>query len=553
MRAAAVVFVAGVLVLSGCTQKEASPPPRGIIVAISGEVNTFNPLFAESMFEGEINDLLYPALVGSTFDTAKGTIEYTPLLASSWEFRSNGLDILFHLRTDARWSDGSSCTARDVQFSYLLYGDPDVASVRQSAVENLRKTERKLDIKTSVEVLNDSTVVFHFAKAYPGQMFDAGLPIFPALLFANIPRKDIRTSPASTAPISSGPFRMVRWTPMQEVVLEPYSASVLPRGAKASQLIFRVIPDYRSRIEQLRAGEVDLVEGLRSEDADQLGIENSHVRVASLSGRNYDYLGWNNIDPASYSSSKGKVVKPHALWGSIKARRAMTCAINREEIVRAYIGRYGRVAVGAVAPMFRWAYNDSLSPLPFDPAQASALLAQEGWRDSDGDGVLDKGGKRFAFIMKLQAGNQLRSTIATVVQQQLKRVKVEMTIEQVEPGTFWDNLMQRKYDAWYAGFSVPLQMQLEDLWGADLAKYPFNLTGYQNARVDAILKEVKLLPRETDAAHLWKEFQSIIAEEQPCTFLYWSNSLVGIHERVKGYSPNTIGITHGAWNWYVDR
>jgi peptide/nickel transport system substrate-binding protein len=553
MRTAAAVLMSGILVLAGCTKKETPGPPRGIVVAITGEVNTFNPLFAESMFEGEINDLLFPALVGSTFDTARGTIEYTPLLASSWESRANGLDLLFHLRTDARWSDGSLCTAHDVQFSYILYGDPEVASVRQSAVENLRKTDGKLDIKSSVEVLNDSTVVFHFAQAYPGRMFDAGLPIFPAHLYANIPRKDIRTSPASTAPISAGPFRLARWTPMQEVVLEPYAASVLPHAARVSQLIFRAIPDYRSRIEQLRTGEVDLVEGLRSEDADQIGKQGSSVRVVTLPGRNYDYLGWNNLDPVQYSSSRRKTIRPHSLFGSPRTRRALTLAINRDEIVHAYLGKYGRVATGAVAPIFRWAYDDSLPPLPFDPQQATALLAEEGWHDSNGDGILDKGGKRFSFVLKLQAGNQLRNTIATVIQQQLKRVQIEVTLEQVEPGTFWDDLMQRRYDAWYAGFSVPLQMQLEDLWGSDLSKYPFNLTGYQNPRVDRILQEVKLLPRETDGAALWKEFQRVIYNDQPCTFLYWSNALLGVHQRMQGYAPSTMGITHGAWDWRVDR
>jgi peptide/nickel transport system substrate-binding protein len=552
MRALVVVIVCGMLAIAGCARKDAQSPPRGIVVAIAGEVNTFNPLFAESVFEGEINDLLFPGLVGSSFDSASGTIAYTPLLASSWESRSNGLDLLFHLRTDVRWSDGSRCTAHDVQFSYILYGDPEVASVRQSAVENLRKTAGRVDVRRSVEVLNDSTVVFHFAKVYPGRMFDAGLPIFPAHLYANVARKDIRTSQASTTPVSAGPFQLVRWTPMQEVVLGPFKDSVLPRGARPTQLTFRAIPDYRSRVEQLRSGEVDLVEGLRTEDADRFNAEGNDVRVVSIPGRNYDYLGWNNIDPAAYSNAKRKDIRPHAIFGSPRTRRALTFAINREEIVRAYLGKYGRVATGGVSPLFRWAYDDSLSPLPFDPVKASALLSEDGWRDSDGDGVLDKSGTKFSFVLKLQAGNQLRNTIATVVQQQLKRVQIDMMIEQVEPGTFWDNLMQRRYDAWYAGFSVPLQMQLDDLWGSDLAKYPFNLTGFQNPRVDAILGQVKQLPQEIDGTELWKEFQRVIHEEQPCTFLYWSNSIVGIHRRVKGYVPSTIGITHGAWDWYVE-
>jgi peptide/nickel transport system substrate-binding protein len=179
-------------------------------------------------------------------------------------------------------------------------------------------------------------------------------------------------------------------------------------------------------------------------------------------------------------------------------------------------------------------------------------LEQEGWRDSDGDGVLEKNGKRFSFSLKVPAGNALRNAVATAVQQQLHDVKVEMTIEQVERGTFWDNLTARRYDAWLAGFSVPLQMKLDDLWGSDLAKYPFNVTGFRNARVDSILAASRRLQNETDGAGLWRQFQAILSEEQPCTFLFWIDSITGVSTRVRGTSIGILGTTHEAWNWSLE-
>jgi peptide/nickel transport system substrate-binding protein len=209
------------------------------------------------------------------------------------------------------------------------------------------------------------------------------------------------------------------------------------------------------------------------------------------------------------------------------------------------------VAFGGISPLFAWAYHDGGTPLPFDPHQAGILLAHEGWKDTDGDGVLDKKSVPFSFVLKLPAGNQLRTVIAAAVQEQLRQVKIDMKVEQVERATFWQEVTSRRYDAWLAGFSVPLQMQLDDLWGSDLEKHPFNLTGYQNPRIDQILAAARTLRAERDGASLWKEFQEIVHEDQPCTFLYWMNGIVGVNKRVRGTRIGVLGTTHRAWEWFV--
>jgi peptide/nickel transport system substrate-binding protein len=547
------LLVSSVAVLTGCARKNSAASDsnrRPITIAIAGDIDSFNPLFAEDVTAGEINDLLFPGLVGSSFDTSKGMLIYTPLLARSWEFKAEHCDLLFHLRSGAMWSDGQPVSARDVQFSYELYGDPEVGSVRQGSVSGLRGWQGKPDITRSVEILDDTTVVFHFEMASPSQLFDAGLPILPAHVLAAIPRKELRTHEINRSPVVSGPFRLERWTPLEGVILASNPSSTLPFPARASSLVFRVVPEYRTRVSQLAAGEVDVVADIRPEDAGTVSA--SAVRLVATPGRDYDFLGWNNIDPALFQKSGGKTVRPHPLFGSAPVRRALTMAIDRASIVKSYLGSYGHEATGGISPLFKWAYNDTLKPLPFDRAGAAALLEQEGWRDSDGDGILEKNGKRFSFSLKVSAGNALRNAVATAVQQQLHDVKVEMTIEQVERGTFWDNLTARRYDAWLAGFSVPLQMKLDDLWGSDLAKYPFNVTGFRNARVDSILAASRRLQNETDGASLWKQFQDILSEEQPCTFLFWIDSITGVSTRVRGTSIGILGTTHEAWNWSLE-
>ena len=541
-------FVAFTLLVAGCTEHSPLPARQSIVVAVEGDVDSFNPLFAEEQTSGEINDLLYPALVGSEFDRSTGTLTYTPLLARSWDFMESGRSIRFHLVSGVVWSDGTPVTAKDVKTSYVLYGDEEVASIRQSSVEGLRKTGDRVDVDRSIVVVDDSTVVFHFERSYAGQLFDAGLPIIPSHIFGSIPPKELRTAEANQHPVSAGPFLVSQRTPLQEIVLMPNQKSRLPYPAK-STVVFRVVPDYRTRIQQLISGEVDVVSGIRPEDAQSLEGSAPDVHLVSIAGRDYDFLGWNNIDPGNFASSGGKRITPHPLFGPARVRRALTMAINREEIATAYLGTYGQVAIGGVSPIFRWAFNDTLSPLPFDPGNASALLASEGWRMRDGSGVLQKDGKRFEFAVHTPGGNQLRMVIAAIIQKQLKEIGVQMEIRQVERGTFWQEVTERRYDAFLAGFSVPLQMQLDDLWGSDLDRYPFNLTGFRNARIDALLAKARGLARETDGADLWKEFQVIVQQEQPCTFLFWINTITGVNKRVGGVDIGVLGTTHHAWDW----
>src|SRR5262249_46918403 len=222
-------------------------------------------------------------------------------------------------------------------------------------------------------------------------------------------------------------------------------------------------------------------------DATDLLKNSSTVDVMKLGERFYDALNWNNIDETEFAKSKGKHIIPHPLFGSARVRRALTMAINRKEIVDSYLEPYGREAIGPVSPLFRWAYNDSLQPLRFDPKGAAALLAEEGWKDSDGDGILDKRGTKFSFVLKIPSGNQIRATIAAIVQNQLRGLKIDVKIEQVERSVFWGDLAEKKFDACIAGFNVPLQMQLDLMWGSDLEKAPLNLVSFRNRRVDEIL------------------------------------------------------------------
>jgi peptide/nickel transport system substrate-binding protein len=209
------------------------------------------------------------------------------------------------------------------------------------------------------------------------------------------------------------------------------------------------------------------------------------------------------------------------------------------------------LAIGPVSPAFKWAYNDSLRPYPYDPTKAKELLKEEGWEDHNGDGVLDKGGRKFSFKLRTNSGNPRRAYAGVIIQNNLKAIGIDVEIEQLETNVFLDGLRKKRFDAFLSGFSVPLEMDFESFFGSELDKDTFNTASFRNKRVDEIFSASRNVVNVADAAPLWKEFQSILYEEQPITFLYWIDRLVGVNNRLQGTSVSILGALTDMGSWYL--
>lgn len=521
-----------------------------VVIGIGSDIDTFNPVFAREVTGGEIGELIYPSLIKPDFDTVLGAIQYGPMLAREWTYDNGNRDITFHLRTDAYWSDKVRITARDVQFSYGLYGDEEIGSVRRHALDGLKKEKNgTIDIRRAVEIVDDSTIQFHFQQFSPTQLHDAGLPILPAHVFDTIPRRELQTHPVNRNPVGAGAFKIDSWKPGEDIVLSSNTQSVLPKPAQLDRIIFRVLPDHGSRFSQLKSGEIDVMADLSPAEAADLVASKSPVRVIATPARRFQFIGWNNINGTAYEHSSGKEITPHPLFGNEKIRKALTMAIDRRNIVSAMLAQYGKVAVGPVSPIFRSAYNDTLQPLPYDPSRALEILRQEGWADKDDDGVLEKNKTPFSFALTIPSGSQFNLELANIIQKQLRDIKVKVTIRQVEESVFWQQLVEKKFDAFIGGFEVPLRPQLSMFWGSDLRKHPFNFVSFQNSRIDRIMEMAESMPDPNTAAPLWKEFQVILADAQPCTFLFWENNVIGVNKKITGMNASILGLSHRAWDW----
>lgn len=540
-----------------CKEKAEIPQSKyssgELFIAIKNDVDFFNPLYSNDIISGLINDLIFSALTYSEFNSDSGKLIYYPNLASNWKISNDKKSITYFLKTNLRWSDGEKFSARDVQYSYYLYTHPEVMSVRQDVEKFfIHDQNNQVDYKRSFVVVNDSTIIFNFSSVVEDPLFVTGLPIIPEHIFRKINLKEIFNHEINFNPTGIGPFKLENYLRQQQIVLVRNDSLHFDKIPFIRKLIFKVITDYNSRLNQLKNGEIDFVTDVHPADAEILKKDFPRIKVEKITGRDYDYIGWNNIDYETYKKSNGKIIKPHPLFGKKEIRLALTMAINRKEILEGYFGEFAHLAETPISPIFKGFINEALKSIPYNPEEAKRLLAENGWKDTDGDNVLDKNGIPFKFKLTIASGKPHREFAAAIVKRDLAKAGIDVEIEVLETSLFFSNLFEKKLDAWIAGWTVPLDLDLESFWGSDLNKNFFNVCSYQNAEVDQVFRDFRKATSSAEKKKLIHRFQEILQQDQPVTFLYWIDNIIAYNRKLKNTKFNPVAYTNRIWEWYIE-
>jgi len=520
-----------------------------VIIAIPSDATTFNPMFAFNVNEGRISELIYLGLVEHKWDSNIGNLSNNLLLAESLEWSVDSLSLIVNLREDVYWSDSVQFSADDVVFTFGIFSDANVRSKFYGMFKNFYlNDDLSIDLEKSFEILTPQKIKINFNKNSVPTLLDIGYPILPKHIFDEIPKSELAKAEANIKPIGTGPYKLAGWEKNQSIKLVANENSILYNKSIIPELIFKIVPDYNARINQLKMGEVDFVEEIQPVDVDDL-INQNNIKVEFQKGRNYDYVGWSNIDPKSYAENQ-KVV-PHKLFGNPNVRKALTYAINREVILAEFLSNYGEVAVGPIAPIFKNSVNQTLKPFPFDPQKAKEVLSNEGWNDSNMNGIVDKNGVEFSFTLNIPGGNPLRNFTSTMIKDNLKAIGIDVTIESVEPQVFWGSVFSKKFDAWIAGWMVPIPLNLKPFWHSDLANNTVNLVSYQNKEADVLLEKMETKISLNDLNKVYKEFQSILYDDSPVTFLFWKDNIVAYNNKISNVSVDPLGAIHKCWDWSI--
>ena len=532
------------LIIISCNSNQSNVSSR-IVVGISADVQTFNTLFAFSYEESAIADLLYPGLLDFRWNEEKCELDSYPMIAKSWQWAKDSLSIRFFLRNDIVWSDGEKLTSADVVFSYDVFSDPEVQSRLYGTFNQLfTESDGHIDIENTFKVISPYEFEMYFPEASVPDLVKLIVPVIPQHFFNKISRDQLANHESNFNPVSSGAFKFKKWNRNQTIILEADSNSFLFTHGQAAELVFKIVPDYTSRILQLKKGDIDLLELVKVEDVDELKAEKK-LEVVKLIGREYDYIGWNNV-------KLNETSKPHKLFGSSDVRKALSMAINRKEILDEYLLGQGELTASPVSPIYKSAFNDKVKPYEFNPGEAKKLLALEGWKDEDRNGILEKGNEEFKFKMFYPVGNPLREYAAVVVKNSLKSVGIEVAIEKMELGAFINNLYERKLDSWMAGFGVPIPLDLKPYWYSDPNIGVLNFQSYSKSEADKILDQLDTKLSSERKKELIKELQKIIHQDEPVTFLYWTPNIIVYNTRIKNLKITPYGVLVHCWEWTLN-
>ena len=500
-----------------------SHPRNGsvVLIGMKADFDSFNELNAsDSDALQVIQHMLFMSLT-----TLDENLQFAPQLATAWEFAPGDTLLTYHLRKDVAWTDGIPTTAHDVLFTYQMAIDPQVAYPASS----------RFDQTAKVEVLDDYTVRFHFKKAYPDALSDTQIPILPKHLLEKIPPAQIAACEFNRNPVGNGPFKLVEWRANQQLIFTANPQYVLGRP-KLDRVVFQIIPDETVLATNLKTGAIDVAPNLSPLTFKQLEQEpnaNPALQKIRYPGRNYSFIAWNNAHPLF----------------SRAVRQALTLAIDKKEIIDTLLEGFAEPARGPLLPL-AWAYDKNLRDLSFAPERAKQILAEAGWRDSDGDGVLDQRGRKFEFTIKTNADNQLRRDVAVMVQAQLQKLGIAAKIEAVE----WNLLIkqvleEKKFAAWISGWDADFTVNPTDLWHSNAIANGYNIVSYRNARVDTLLEKGRTLTDRRAAVSLWHEFQQIIVDEAPYTFLFVPEKLAAVNAQVQNVKMDARSFLANIAQW----
>ena len=475
------------LLLTGCSRNPAAEPGRVTFLIETMPAN-LDPRIGTDAWSQRLDSLLFSGLL-----ERDAQMDLRGDLAERWE-APDPLTYVFHLRRGVRFHNGQPLTSTDVKFTF--------DSILSGAVKTTKRgTFRML---AAVEAPDASTVVFRLREpfaSFPWNLVRPGVGIVPAGAGADFAQH----------PIGSGPFRFVSARQDEEVVLErnPNYFGLVP---SIVQVRFRVVPEATVRALELRKGTADLVLNSLAPDMVPVLARQPALEVTEQPGTIYAYVAYNLDDP----------VLAHR-----EVRQALAYATDRAALVAYLLRGQGRLADGLLPPN-HWAHEPDVPRYSYDPARAEQLLDAAGFTRRAGP----EGSMRLKLTLKTST-EELPRLLAAVLQDQWRRVGVELELRALEFATFYADITRGNFQLytfrWVGGNNDP-----------DIFEYVFhsrkippdgaNRGHYRNPRLDALLDQARVEPEREKRRRIYSEVQRIVATDQPYLNLWYFDN-VCVHRR----------------------
>lgn len=470
------------LFIPGCNRTPAHEPGT-VVMALDESPRNLDPRVGTDAASERLIQLVFSSLV-------KRSVKYDiePDIALSWDI-PNPTTYIFHLRSDVKFHDGRPLTARDVVYTFR--------SVLSGAMKTPKAGTYRL--VESVEAPDDRTVIFKLKEPFAPFLWNltrGAIGIVP----------DGSPNDFANNPVGSGAFKFVRYVPDSEVVLAR-NEDYYGKKPNVSQVVFKIIPEAIVRALELRKGSVDIALSVLTPDMVEALRGTADLDVLQAPGTNYQYVAFNLKDP---------------LFGDIRVRKAIAHAIDREKIIK-YLWRGQAKPATGVIPPDNWSYAGNVTTYSYDPQLARDLLRESGH-------------EKLSFTYRTATDDTGR-LLASVLQQQLRDVGIQMEIRSNEFATFYADVVKGNFQMyslrWIGGNNDP-----------DILNFVFHSTmfppnganrgRYANAEVDRLIDFAR---REVDTEKrkaAYQRIQQIVADELPYVSLFYVDNVAVFNKRITG-------------------
>jgi len=537
-----------ILILTQCS-RDTQKSKNVVVIGIPADVATLNPMYAFDLQEGHLIDLLFLKPAIEKWNDSLGVIEFEPMLAESWEVKPDSDLITFNLRDNLYWSDGEPITVDDIIFSFDIYSDPVVDSRLYGLFENFFTDENlHIDLNKTFRKNSDKSLTIFFKDYKHYSFLDFNFAVLPSHSYKNLDREKINTSEMNYKPVTSGPFKLYKWDRDQKIHLVADSLCYLYNERNIREIIFKIIADDFSMFTQLTTGEIDLIENLEAERVKKLNDYNQ-IAIGLIKGRDFDYLGWNNIDPDAYQK---KQIKANTFFASPKVRKALSVGINRNEIFKSVIGKFGQIYDSPISPIFKSYIDSTLYNFEYNPSLAKKMLEEEGWKDINGNGILEKNNREFSFEIYSNIGNPIREYAATIIKNNLREIGIDVKTIFVDKSELIDGLINKKYNAWLSGWTVQIPINLDNFSNPNSEKGMFNFSSYNNKDVNALLNNINPSDSNEKQISTYKAISKIFNDTEPMTVLFWQDNIIAYNKRIRNIHFSPLGLFINAWAWKIE-
>ncbi len=556
----------GFCFVSSCSSGGYKPVNNTVTVHELSDAESLNPMNSSDAAAGYIGSNLFQPLISIDFKT----LELIPVLATSRPQiekteNGNGLIITYQVRPEATWDNGSPITAADVEFSMKVIKNPKVNNPHSKSYYEFIS-----DVKLYPDDPKKITFICNevYIRSESGSGSFAVLPEYfydPTGLMKNFSIKQLNEEGQKLVDdkninafatefnsekkarekdqiVGSGPYKLAEWTTGQRIVIErkkEWWGDKLTNEncyfeAYPEKIIYQTVNDQTSALVSLKAGNLDVMYSIKPKDFTELPQSEKFTQ------------SFNTYTPTMLAYYFFGLNMAKEKFADKKVRKAIAHLCDIDKMIKTSMYDLAQKIVGPVHPSNKKCYNDTITPYEFNIDKAKQLLEDAGWKDTDGNGIIDKminGTKtEFSITVLTNSGNDMRKQMALIFQEAARKVGIEVTVAQLDGPVFINNLKKHDFDICISGWvAPPLAQDFKQTFHTEsILNEGSNYVSFGNTKSDALIDSIRAELDEEKRAELYKQFQVILHEEVPYVFICSPTERIAINKRFSNVNESTL-------------